>query len=103
MTVAAISGILTDFEAGMWQRLTPTTTTAGRADGRSNSAARSEVPGFFVLHSDHNETVGRHGRAGFRAIPEFEQSIDIRGGKFPAPNVEQRAHHLAHHVTKERT
>jgi len=36
-----------------------------RADDRSNGPALSEVPGFFVLHFDHNEAVGRHGGAGF--------------------------------------
>ena len=35
MAVAAISRILTDFEAGMWRRFTSTTTTAGQTTGRT--------------------------------------------------------------------
>src|SRR5260370_39992057 len=63
----------------------------------------ADSPCLFVLHFNHNETLGRHGGARFGTVPEFVQAIDIRGGELPAAHVEQRAHHLAHHITKERS
>ncbi len=65
--------------------------------------AQSDVPGFVVLDFDHDEAVGRHGRAGFRAILEFVEAIDVRGRELAAANTKQRADHLAHHVAQERT
>src|SRR5882762_5862192 len=72
-----------------------------RRGRRPNTAAHSEVPGFFVLDFDHNEAMGRHGGTGFGAVAEFVQAIDVRGHELAAPDVEQRADHLAHHVAKK--
>src|SRR5260370_2483834 len=73
-----------------------------RAVIRAKGAARSKMPGFVVLDLDHYEALRWNGRAGFRAVPEFVQAIDVRRQEFSAPAVEQRAHHLAHHITKKR-
>src|SRR5260370_7493030 len=68
----------------------------------AKGAARSKMPGFVVLDLDHYEGLRWNGRDGFRAVPEFVQEIDVRREEFSASDVEQRAHHLAHHITKKR-
>src|SRR5260370_30775618 len=62
----------------------------------------ADSPCLLVLHFNHHEALGRNGGAGFRAVPQFIQAINIRGRELPAAHVEQRAHHLAHHIAKER-
>ena len=36
-----------------------------------------QPPGFFVLDFDHHQPLRRHRWPGFRAIPQFEQAINI--------------------------
>ena len=55
-----------------------------------------------MLYFDHHETLRRDGGAGFGAVPQFVQAIDVGRRELSAPHVEHRAHHLTHHITKER-
>src|SRR5713226_5196988 len=61
----------------------------------------AEPPCLFVLDFNHYEALRGHGWPGFRAIPEFEQPIDVRRGEFSSAHVQQRPHHLAHHIAKK--
>src|SRR5437660_10921363 len=71
-------------------------------DSPRHNATRSEMPRFIVLDLDHHKALRRNGWTRFRAVTEFVQAIDVCWCQLPAPHVEERSNHLAHHVTKER-
>src|SRR5882672_10970129 len=48
----------------------------------------AQPPRFFVLDFDHEEAVGRHSGAGFGAVAQFEQAVDVSWCQFSASNVE---------------
>src|SRR5260370_12851356 len=80
-----------------WQDLLPGPDKTGRKHNRGSSqpksATRSEVPRFIVLDLDHHETLRRNGRAGFRAVTEFVQTITVPRHEFPPPHT----YHLPPH------
>src|SRR6266496_465191 len=63
----------------------------------------AQPPGLFMLDLNHDQALRWNRGAGFGAVPEFIEALDIRRGKFAAAHVQKRSNHLAHHVTQERT
>src|ERR1700761_7858068 len=57
--------------------------------------------GLIMFGADHHQALRRHRGAGFRAIAQFEQPVDVVGPQFPLPDVQQRADHFSNHIAQK--
>src|SRR5258708_23171166 len=55
-----------------------------------------------MLDLNHDQALWWNRGAGFGAVPEFIEALDIRSRKFAAAHVQKRSTHLARHLTQER-
>lgn len=63
---------------------------------------RTETIGFFELDGDHAETLRRNGGAGFGAVFEFVEAVNIFRLQLAATDVKKRAYHLTDHIAEKR-